>query len=323
MKLRSFVLALLALVPGCASTLDEDVGGGEDAVTTFATIKPTWKGPAPGSTNNDLDAQGVLEGWRKVEALYTQRQLRTYDSAGRVRTPGADFNYPVGRQEAEMCLQNPVPWWSDLLIHFYCWHPSYEHVTNNVRGCFSYVTRQEQGPPPIAGQPIDPTNQQRMLFYPEVYDYCLFQPYDQVKQEITGAPAPVFDTAEIDKNKQRRNGAGKVGVMKWTDDNMADAFKHVMFTWYQPMTYDMEQQQDVVNAFYGVDLGGKKSYTARDAQQVQACNDKRPLRAGDPQDGTHCSTTKQIQLIPSRNYADALKYMQEQVETQPYQPTRL
>lgn len=152
-----------------------------------------------------------------------------------------------------------------------------------------------------------------MIFYPEIYDYCLYQEYDYAKfSSGPHKPLPVFDTAEIDTNK----AAGKkVGVMKWIDDNIGDAFKHVMFTWYEPHTYKFDQQQAIINSFYNVDLGGKLSYGPGDMAQVRECRAKRPAQALDPRDGTHCSNTKTLANAPSQNATQALAYMTNFVKT--------
>lgn len=319
MTLRT-ALPLLALASvACTAVPVDDVGDSEDAVTTFAKEKPVWKGPTPGSTDNDLDARGVLDAWRKVkQTFYDERGLKGYDRQGNVVDLGAQ--YPQA-SEAAQCLGNAVPWWSDLLLHFYCWQPSYAVATPNVRGCFSYVTRALQGPPPVPSQPVAPGFEQRMLFYPEVYDYCLFQGYDYAKASVTGQPLPVFDTDEIDRNKRANN---KIGVMRWTDENIGDAWKHIVFSWYEPKTYKLDQQEDVINAFYGVDLLGKRDYGAGDQRQVDECRRKRPLQALDPVDGTHCSSTKTFRAQQqAQNHADAKKYMLNEVVTRSYTPTTI
>jgi len=309
------VLTAVASTFACTTSPDEGVESSDQQVTTTARIKPEWKGPTPGTKNNDIDGKLVLDAWKKVkETFYDNRGLKTFDRQGNVVDVATGI-YPH-ESEAAQCLGNPVPWWSDLMLHFYCWMPSYANVTPNVRGCFSYVTRAMQGPTPPPGQQPAPGYEQRMLFYPEVYDYCLYQDYDYVKSTMTGTKLPVFDTDEIDRNKAAGN---KVGVMKWVDDNIGDAYKHVMFTWYDPDTYDMAQQQAIINAFYGVDLGGKPSYTAADTAQVNECRSKRPVQALDLRDGTHCSHSKRLtQSSLSANAAQAVQYMTNHVRTLPY-----
>ncbi len=353
MKRRLTALALVTALPAaalavaCSNAYEEAAGDSQDAVTTFSTIKPEWKGPTPGTTNNDLDGRLVLKGWRTVAKVYSDKAFMTYDGQGKEITPPAGFAFPDGLAEATQCLGNPVPWWSDLAIHFYCWNPSYLTVSHNVRGCFSYVPRSPQGPVnqhaglpdgglvwssavdggAAVGTPVEPDYAQRILFYPEVYDYCLYQDYDQSRTTALQrfnvyVPNPEFDTAVIDRNK--RSGT-KPGVMRWVDANAEwrETFKHVMFTWYDPDTYDWEQQQEIINQFYGVNLQGKTSYTTQDAALVQECITKRPRRQGDPGDGTHCSTSKTLQKTKARNYAESVRYMQTQVVTKSYTATRV
>jgi len=139
----------------------------------------------------------------------------------------------------------------------------------------------------------------------------IYQPFDAVKQQVSGKPAPVYSSKEIQANK----AAGKkVGVLKWVDDNEAAAFKHVMFTWYGPKTFSIESQQEAINEFCKVDLKGKLDYTAKDKAQVDECNKKRPVRGGsapDPSDGTHCSTKTDLKRFHNNpEYKEIVEYLE-------------
>jgi hypothetical protein len=78
---RILVAALAATASAfafaCAAPQSDEAGNQNDAVTTVAKIKPVWKGPAPGSKDNDLDEKGVLAAWRKMNATFAARSART------------------------------------------------------------------------------------------------------------------------------------------------------------------------------------------------------------------------------------------------------
>jgi hypothetical protein len=317
----------------CGAPSSDESASQNDAVTTVAKINPEWKGPAPGSKDNDLDEKGVLAAWKKMkETFYDNPGLSRFDGSGNpIPMALTDFRYPKPTEWAQ-CMNNKVPNWSDLMMHFYCSMPSYATVTPNIRGCFSYVAPNLQGPPPVNGV-AQPGFEQRRIFYPEIYDFCLFQPYDYARAQSHGAADPVFDTAEIDKNKAAGN---KVGVLKWVDDNIQDAFKHVVFTWYEPGTYKFEQQQNVINAFYGVKLKNK-AYGANDKADIAECNAKRPPSSADSvggvPDGVQCSTAKSQTGFVSgelatgtdaqKAYSARLNYMKTSVTTHPYTPSKI
>jgi hypothetical protein len=241
--------------------------------------------PPPGTDNNELDVDLVVTAWKKVkEQLYDTQVGYSYM---------ANPSNPPKEQEAQNCMDwngNSVPYYSDILWHFYCWHPSYEAVSPNVRGCFSNLARGQGANYESVGR-VDPvTGQSRSLYYPEIYDYCLYQEYDAV---LNKSNSPTFDENVIALNKSLGN---KVGVLKWVDDNEREAFQHVMYTWYNPDAFSMESQQRAINEFYGVTLS-KVDYTAADANDVAACraSKRKPIANVDPTDGTHCSSVKVFQ----------------------------
>jgi hypothetical protein len=201
-------------------------------------------------------------------------------------------------------------YFSDLVCHYFCWHPSYEPVSPNVRGCLSLLS---QGKTPDGipfERPDAVTGKRRRFYYPEIYDYCLYaekdgKGYDAV---LNNKGSPPWDEAIINANK----AAGrKIGVLKWVDDNEAKAFKYVLWTWYNPFAFKMEDQQKLINAFYGVTLTNP-NYTAADAADVAACKAKRPMPYFEPQDGTHCSATKTYSFPRAKhpNYEAIDAYMQ-------------
>jgi hypothetical protein len=258
--------------------------------------------PAPGTTDNALDVDLVVTAWKKVKAdFYDSTQGYTHNPNG--AAPPAT--------EVRQCLAACPGYYSDIVCHYYCWHPSYEQVSPNVRGCFTYLAKGwASNNTPI--RRLDPVTQQpRPLFYPEIYDYCLYAEKDGKGYDAVLNPTapPPWDEAIINANK----AAGrKVGVLKWVDDNEAAAFKHVMWTWYNPFAFKAEDQEKAINAFYGVTLTNP-DYTEADAADVAECNAKRPTRSTyDPQDGTHCSA-KKVSPYPRAkhpNYVAIEAYMQ-------------
>ncbi len=59
-------------------------------------------------------------------------------------------------------------------------------------------------------------------------------------------------------------------------------FQYLMFA--QTHAFDHEQEQAIINAFYGID----------DPTNRSECNGKRPRRTEDPSDGTHCLVDKEM-----------------------------
>ena len=78
-------------------------------------------------------------------------------------------------------------------------------------------------------------------------------------------------------------------AFKWIANNQADIFRYIMFS--QTFAYNMEQQQDVINRFYRVELKNP-AYGPGDRDDIRECQKKRPVRYIDPSDGTHCSSKK-------------------------------
>jgi hypothetical protein len=256
--------------------------------------------PPPGTADNALDIDLVLTAWKKVKADF-------YDSTqGYTKT---ENGAPPPADEIPRCLSACPAYYSDIVCHYFCWHPSYQMVSPNIRGCVTSLAR-GQTPAGISIGRLDAVTQQpRLLYYPEIYDYCLYaekngKGYDAV---LNPTAPPPWDEAIISANK----AAGrKIGVLKWVDDNEAAAFKYVMYTWYNPFAFKLEDQQKAINAFYGVTLANP-NYTAADTADVAECKAKRPMAKHDPSDGTHCSATKVFRLSRANhpNYAAIDAYM--------------
>jgi hypothetical protein len=332
--LSSLALAAVpvAVVACSAETAEEETEEGAGAARAKEKISPV-----PGTDNNELNVKLVVTAMKRVQKAF----YPTADANG--VTPATEYE-PSTRSQARQadeikeCFDFCPSYWSDLVCHFYCSHPSYALVSPNVRGCFSNIVRggysvQRKAPDgsiqPLRNFPQD------FAMYPKVYDYCLFA---STTGQATGggtdaglgdgdvAPAPnpvehgfdvvlhgndlpVWDDANIEKNKKAKK---KIGVLKWVDDNEREAFRHVMFTWYNPNAFSMASQQEALNEFYGVKLANP-NYTAADAADVAACKAKRLVAPYDPQDGTHCSHAKQygIPRTAHPNFAAALAYMNQ------------
>ena len=78
-------------------------------------------------------------------------------------------------------------------------------------------------------------------------------------------------------------------AFKWVADNQGDVFRYLMMS--QTFAFDVEQQQRVINAFYRINKPEDK----------QECLKKRPRRAIDPSDGTHCLASKVYPSTPLRS----------------------
>lgn len=267
--LALFATATCALI-GCSTEPSIDDGSDEGAVRGGPITEPTWIGPPPGAKRQPLDKPLVLTAWKKVQDSF-------YNSTSGYTTP-RNAAQPPDSSEPSQCLQVCPDFWGDLVCHFYCTNPTYDSTFKpNIRACFSGATR---------GLQRTDTNPPRRVTYWEAYDHCVFQRADWV------AGTPTYDQAKIDDAKQ----TGKMpGPLKWVKQNADDAFRYVMFTGFNPTAFHKAQEQELINEFYDVRLT-KKNYGKDDAAEVAECNTKRPLRPQDPQDGTHCSTTKRITL---------------------------
>jgi hypothetical protein len=296
-KSRSFLVTALVVsgiafaAVACAERTDDESSSAAAQTQVDGGRYEGSLNPPPGTTDNALDIDLVLTAWKKVKADF-------YDSTrGYTHNPkGA----PPPATEVEKCMMSCPSYYSDLACHYFCWHPSYQMVSPNVRACFSSLSQGKTTAGFRFERPDAVTGKPRVLYYPEIYDYCLYaekdgKGYDGVLNMNTPPP---WDEAIINANK----AAGrKVGVLKWVDDNEAKAFKYVMYTWYNPFAFKLEDQEKAINAFYGVTLANP-NYTAADAADVAECKAKRPVAPlHDPKDGTHCSARKEF-VYPRKNH---------------------
>ena len=71
-------------------------------------------------------------------------------------------------------------------------------------------------------------------------------------------------------------------AFKWVTSTQPLIFQYLMFA--QTHAFNHEQEQAVINAFYGVE----------DPTDRDECKKKRPIRTEDPRDGTHCLVKKEM-----------------------------
>lgn len=285
------VLLSTASVVACSAASEDDVGGAHAAQRTRDPNKSATTPyarsldvPTPDSEDNALAVPQVVRAMKAIRKAFYEDGSGYYQSS----TPGAARVTVPDASEPASCVQVCPPFWSDVMCHYYCALPSYSSVTPNIRECFSEVVRGYQAvtEPAAAGEVVKhPSN--RPFYYPEVYDYCAYQ-----KPLLGGFPQ--YSEDEIEKNKTDANPIGPLGWIH-RQQEQHDVWKAIMYAWYNPFTYRNDHQQDAINEFYGVQLKNK-GYGPNDAEDVKECQDKRPMRQGDPQDGTHCSFEKQLAL---------------------------
>ena len=272
----------------CSAATDEEssAGAATAAVTSAGSLKTlaagtlaSGKAVVAGSDDNPLsaqDKQDILTAWRAVKANF-------YDGAqpGYSPRPG----YVVPTSEPSQCLGACPNYYSDLVCHYYCTMPAYASVSPNIRGCFTNIAR---------GGVKHPTLN-RNLYYPEIYDYCLFQDYDYVQRRI-----PAYDQNAIDTAKNA-NPAQKPAssVLFWIDQTQSDVFQKLMYTWYNPFAFNIQDQQDIINSFYGV----------ANPNDANECRQKRPRTSSDPYDGSHCRADARRARSDHPDWSNIYKFM--------------
>jgi hypothetical protein len=183
----------------------------------------------PGTVGNKIEIEKLLAAWNdEAEMFYGTNTI--YTPATKANAVG------ILQESLSTCLQACPPYYSDLSCHFYCWLPSYKQVVPNVRGCFTSIARDQLVKKPN-GQPLN--------LYPEVFDYCMYQEYDQVLKSI-----PQYDENVIAQRKSTNRATDRVGVLKYMSPKQEDAFKYVMFNWYNPFAFDLADQQAILDKFY-------------------------------------------------------------------------
>ncbi len=218
--MKIFYLAAFVLVAGMSSckTTSTKSNASLASAGTGGTKLVT---PPAGSKDNDLDVDAVVKYMKDIRQKF-------YEGSHSGFSKTLSGSYPT-ITDAESCMSNNPSYWSTLVQHFYCLHPSYDNVVPNVRGCFSVLANGRQ----VNGRGI----------YPEIFDYCMYQDYDAVEGR-----RPTFDKNTIIANKSAGN---KVGVLKYMSDEEIEVFKYVIFTWYNPFAFKESDQQKVLDEFWG------------------------------------------------------------------------
>ena len=221
-----------------------------------------------------------------------------------------DFNV-VDRGTVESCLGNPTPHWSDLTVHYYCLHAGLRGCyTGGVRSTGEYlqgVRADEAGRGPKTADelnngiacrlpvlklesgklaPVAPNDLQ--FRFPTlrryVYSHCAVSSSTELPKQtgptnfIPGcenrndifAYAPTSDERTAFAWLEKEGGFGSFH---------ARVFRYLMEA--PTFAFDAQDQQDIINAFWRV----------KDPSNPMECA-KRPTRAVDRPDGTHCLANK-------------------------------
>jgi hypothetical protein len=191
--------------------------------------------PPPGTTGNRIEIEKLVDAWKEAAEMFYGPNPTGYRSGTR--------DSPVGilQEPISSCLGACPQYFSDLTCHFYCWHPSYKYVSPNVRGCFTSIARDSLVKKPN-GQPLN--------LYPEVFDYCMYQEFDQAFNTI-----PAYDENLIAQRKSSNRAGDRVGVIRYMTKKQEDAFKYVMFNWYNPFAFDEKDEREVIDKFYASQPG--------------------------------------------------------------------
>jgi hypothetical protein len=87
-----------------------------------------------------------------------------------------------------------------------------------------------------------PSTTTRGATYPEIFDHCLYQDYDYVMGR-----RPAWSFTEVATNK---SAGTEKGVIKYMSPELRAVFKFVMYTWYEPATYNAADQTAIVDKIY-------------------------------------------------------------------------
>lgn len=283
--------AFVVLSTACSSSTEDDEGSSEGAASTSTTVTlsgygtlgiPQPAGPGVRPTPAPLAVDRVLDAWRGIRKEFYETQNGYSDHTSKLcdgKTPGCKpvsvggaapmhiakptaTTAPVAALDVPTCVAACPDNWSDIVCHFYCWMPAYDSVWPNIRGCFTNLAR--EGIPDEGSTTTKPIVR-KLRPFPEIYDYCTYESYDAVTQSQDINQGPNWDPAVI--NAKKRNPDG---VLTYVDTaktpqgyDLRDAFKHVMFTWYEVDAYDKGDQAKAISAFYN-DPETKKLLGAND-----------------------------------------------------------
>jgi hypothetical protein len=248
-------VAAIAVVTGCSAeptdSADDSANAftGSDGTDAGAAPAPTGptpiagsslKLPIPGSKGNKISAADqatIVTAWLNAKKDY-------YD-------PGAKYVGANGAAIAGPALSEVagVPCgasYSTLVCRFYAHMPSYAAVIPNYRGCFSYMANGGLQVPTSLWNPKATTDSTTMRpsTYAEAFEHCLYQDYDKVLNKT-----PLWSTTEVAANRAKGK-AGEIGVVRFMSPELRAVFKYIMYTWYEPATFDNADQAAILKAVY-------------------------------------------------------------------------
>jgi hypothetical protein len=250
---------------------------------------------------------------RTTMIAYMEEVRNDFHMATRSRIKKTELN-SVDRSTIEACLGNTAPHWSDITLHYYCLH-------GYLRSCYTEGIRSTAGLMQQAKADVDamgisdPKTYQAQLgckvpantsgtgpvllhnIRDYVFEKCFVAPSVDLtattpslpgcdKLGITEAPAYAPINSDREAFSWLRNGKGKI-----PRDAM---FRYMMDA--PTFAFDSRSQQDVINATWrvtGLSEACRQDGSKCSAAEKAECNSKRPVRAIDPTDGTHCSANKQ------------------------------
>jgi len=314
MKMRTVIIGILSTLSlaafACSAEPVEDAGESEGAATATLYPKLPYKlppeAPAGQSYNSeapdrvkraaidipDLMVNEIVKAMKLVRDTYYPKNAypgkEAYPFPSRLNLEKMEKDGKLQEvyryaDEPATCMNACPAYYSELVCQFYCYHPSYQSVSPNVRGCFTQLAR--------GRVPVKDTNNNDFSFetYSQMYAYCLYAENAAGKgYDVARGQFPAWDESQMLKAFTRGKPAG---VLSWVHTNEEKAFQYVMYTWYNPWAFSEASQQVILNKFYGVKLKNP-SYTAADADDVAECQKKRPVGKNDPANGTHCSSKK-------------------------------
>ncbi|MCA2959882.1 MAG: hypothetical protein IOD12_06480 [Silvanigrellales bacterium] len=272
-----------------------------------ATFKPvsSWYGPAgepPDYKSDDkskalrMDAAKVLAG---MEAVRNTFHLVTEEGIRK-----GDLN-TVALSTIRDCLQNTAPHWSDITIHYYCTHGALRGCyTNGIRATAGYVQDAAHAATD-AGGTIDPGKFACAapamdvgggktvpvvpgLIRAYAWQKCMTPATESLPSTTppasflpgapggAGCPAGLPEVSAYSPNDAYR----KAFAWLTAASERAELFRYMM----DAPTFGLnnDDQQAVINAFWRV----------KNPADKDECTAKRPRRAIDPADGTHCLADK-------------------------------
>jgi len=230
-------------------------------------------------------------------------------------------------------------WWSDLQVHFYPQAPHRRH------GCWTMLLLEiSTSASMLEDRPGDAKTDSAMTYRERIGAFCHGQKKILAALVAPGARTAVAVTALLDEMSAynlmwvdpKRRGFIKVpesvrvgqssapadpdAILKldaivWSEKQRAKGYvnvwDYIMFA--QTWAFDWEQQQAVLNAYYGevkqfdrMDPNTlavtASTEAAFDPADPRDCNAYRPSRPSDPTDGTHCLPSKtMLQPLLSAN----------------------